>query len=360
MHSTLSEGKHTGLRTDGLTLGTAGVEHFLGNHLEVDATDEVHLAGVDLHNSHPILHVRVRELDLAIDTARPEEGGIQNIYTVRGHDDLDLLRWFEPIELVEQLEHGSLDLGVAGSAATGLADGVDLVHEDDCGGGLAGHDEQFTDHAGTLADVLLHKLGTGHTDEGAVGVVGDGTGQEGLPGTGRAVKEDTLGLGDAETVEQLGMFDGELDDLLDFHHLLLEAADHVVGGVGHGLDLHEADEGVDLGREDLVQRVGIVPHGDTSVGLEVVDVDPLVEINDVFALGIDLHQDLLLAHLLDDLADVRAGLLQVIQLLPKHPDLGVQLIPPGLEPLEVGRSLLNRLLGRGEGGDQNNMAIICE
>ena len=191
-------------------------------------------------------------------------------------------------------------------------------------------------------------------------MVGDGTGQEGLPGTGRAVKEDTLGLGDAETVEQLGMFDGELDDLLDFHHLLLEAADHVVGGVGHGLDLHEADEGVDLGREDLVQRVGIVPHGDTSVGLEVVDVDPLVEINDVFALGIDLHQDLLLAHLLDDLADVRAGLLQVIQLLPKHPDLGVQLIPPGLEPLEVGRSLLNRLLGRGEGGDQNNMAIICE
>lgn len=344
MYPTLSEGKHTGLGTDGLTLGTTGIEHLLGDDLEVDAADEIHLAGVDLHNGHTVLHVRVGELDLAIDTARSEEGGVEDIYTVRGHDDLDLLRRFETIELVEQLQHGTLDLGISRSAATGLADGVDLVHEDDRGGSLTGHDKQLTDHAGSLADVFLHKLSAGHTDEGTVGVMSDGTSEEGLTGTGRTVQEDTLGLSDAETVEQLGMLDGKLDNLLDLHHLLLETTDHVVGGIGHGLDLHETDEGIDLGREDLVQRVGIVPHGDTGVGLKVVDVDPLVEINDVFALGIDLDQDLLLTHLLDDLSDVRTRLLQMIQLLPKHPDLGIQLIPPGLEPLEISGSLLHSLL----------------
>ena len=91
MYPTLSEGEHTGLGTDGLTLGTTGIEHLLGNDLEVDAADEIHLAGVDLHNGHTVLHVRVGEFDLAIDAAGSEEGGVEDIYTVRGHNDLDLL-----------------------------------------------------------------------------------------------------------------------------------------------------------------------------------------------------------------------------------------------------------------------------
>ena len=40
-----------------------------------------------------------------------------------------------------------------------------------------------------------------------------------------------------------------------------------------------------------MQRVGIVPHGDTGVGLEVVDVDPLeasVENRDAAAIVNDL------------------------------------------------------------------------
>ncbi len=49
---------------------------------------------------------------------------------------------------------------------------------------LSSHDEELSDHARTFSDVLLDKLGTRDTDETAVGVVGDGTGEQGLTGTG--------------------------------------------------------------------------------------------------------------------------------------------------------------------------------
>ena len=73
------------------------------------------------------------------------------------------------------------------------ADGVDLVHEDDRRGGLAGHHEQLSHHAGpftkkgvkqiqyvcvyvcmygsTFSDVLLDQLRSGHSNEGAVRVM---------------------------------------------------------------------------------------------------------------------------------------------------------------------------------------------
>ena len=37
----------------------------------------------------------------------------------------------------------------------------------------------------------------------------------------------------------------------------------------------------------------------------------------VLALGLHLHQDLLLAHHLDDLADIASGLLQHLELFPE-------------------------------------------
>jgi hypothetical protein len=41
---------------------------------------------------------------------------------------------------------------------------------------LTGHDEELADHAGTLTDVLLYKLRSGHADELAGGVVRHSTG----------------------------------------------------------------------------------------------------------------------------------------------------------------------------------------
>ena len=64
--------------------------------------------------------------------------------------------------------------------------------------------------------------------------------------------------------------------LLDLADLLVHTADHVVGRVGHLLDLHEAHERVHLRWQDLVQRVRIVPERDPCVRRALVDVNVLV------------------------------------------------------------------------------------
>ena len=37
------------------------------------------------------------ELDFSIYTARPEERGVENVESIGGHDDLDVLRGFEAV-----------------------------------------------------------------------------------------------------------------------------------------------------------------------------------------------------------------------------------------------------------------------
>ncbi len=55
---------------------------------------------------------------------------------------LDLIGGLEAVQLVEQLEHGALDLAVAAAAAVvgaRAADAVHLVHENDAGRVLPAH-----------------------------------------------------------------------------------------------------------------------------------------------------------------------------------------------------------------------------
>lgn len=113
----------------------------------------------------------------------------------------------------------------------------------------------------TLADELLHELRAGHTDEGAVGVVSNSSGQQRLPGARRSVqqhplqvntreqnsittcdlrkpKQRALGaahlrLRDPEGLEQFRVLDGQLDHLLDLFDLLVQTTDHLVGRVRH-------------------------------------------------------------------------------------------------------------------------------
>jgi hypothetical protein len=59
------------------------------------------------------LDVRQRELDLSIDSSRSNERRVERLDLVGGHDDFDVASSVEPVELVEEFEHGSLDLSLA-------------------------------------------------------------------------------------------------------------------------------------------------------------------------------------------------------------------------------------------------------
>lgn len=117
VHSALAEGVHAGFCADTLELGTRAPIHLLGNLGQVDASRQVHLAAVDAQDIGSGLHARGRELNLAVDSAGSQKGGVENVETVGGHDDFDILGGLEAVELVEQLQHGPLHFRVAAGGA---------------------------------------------------------------------------------------------------------------------------------------------------------------------------------------------------------------------------------------------------
>mmetsp|Transcript_16567 Transcript_16567/g.32950 ORF Transcript_16567/g.32950 Transcript_16567/m.32950 type:complete len:242 (+) Transcript_16567:190-915(+) len=241
MHPPFPEREHTRLGAHGLTLCPAGVRHLFGHDRQVNAAHEIHPPRVYLHDGHPVLRVRVRKLDFAIDPSGPQKRRIEDVDPISGHDHLDILRGLEPVELVQQLEHGALHLAVApGSSSVPPAgsNGIDFVHEDDGGCCFPRHYEKFADHPRSLPDVFLYELRPADADEGAVGMVGHGARQKRLTGSRRSVQQYPLGLGHAEALEQLRVLNGELDDFLDLHDLFLQPSDHIVRRVGNRLHLH--------------------------------------------------------------------------------------------------------------------------
>mmetsp|Transcript_56794 Transcript_56794/g.164778 ORF Transcript_56794/g.164778 Transcript_56794/m.164778 type:complete len:390 (+) Transcript_56794:14-1183(+) len=332
MLSSFPECKHAGLSAHGLALGSARAAHLRGDLAEIDSAHEVHLPRVDLQNFQPRVLVRVRELDLPVDATRSEKRLIEDVDAVSGHDHLDVRRGFEAVQLIQQLKHRPLHLGVAAllSFHTRGADGIDLVHEDDGRRVLSSHDEKLANHSAALADVFLHELTAGDADEAALRVVGDRPRKQRLAGARWAVQQHPLRLRDAQSLEDLGMFDRQLDDLLDLLDLLVDSAHHLVGAVGRFLDTHELHEGIDLAWEDLVQDVAVAAEGDPGVRLAILDGDVLVLVDDILALLPDLDQDLLLAHGLDHLAAVRRWLQEHVQLLAEEAHPGVQLVALGL------------------------------
>ena len=106
------------------------------------------------------LTVRILEQDLAVDTARADEGRVERVDLVRGHDDFDVASIVEPIQLVEQLQHRALDLALTPrSALVPLrADGIDLVDEHDGGRVLRRDLEELPHQPGTITQVLLDEL----------------------------------------------------------------------------------------------------------------------------------------------------------------------------------------------------------
>ena len=125
---------------------------------------------------------------------------------------------------------------------------------------LPGPLEDQADLALGLAHVLVEQLGALDVEEVAAGVlvagdlahllgqgVGHRLGDEGLAAAGGAVEQDALGRRQLVLGEQVPVEEGQLDGVGDRLDLVVEAADVVVGDVGHLLE----DQLLDLGPGQL-------------------------------------------------------------------------------------------------------------
>ena len=78
----------TGRHDPQLTLSSIEVVSRPGELLVVDVRVDVHLPGVDLHDPGSRLLGGGGELDLPVQPAGPEQGGVEDVDPVGGRDDL--------------------------------------------------------------------------------------------------------------------------------------------------------------------------------------------------------------------------------------------------------------------------------
>ena len=162
-----------------------------------------------------------RHDDLAVEAAGAQQCGVEDVGSVGGGHDHDALGRLEAVHLGEHLVERLLALVVAATetGAALAADRVDLVDEDDRLAHAAGLLEQVADTAGADADEHLHEVRAGDAEEADAGLAGDGTGEQGLAGSGRTDEQDALRHPGADLAEPLG-HPQEVDHLGD---LLLDA-----------------------------------------------------------------------------------------------------------------------------------------
>ena len=188
-----------------LRAGSAGGHP--GHGVEIHARGQCDLFGVDFQDLLAALEVGQLHGHPAVKATGAGEGRVQRLRAVGGGQNDDAVVVLKAIHLGQQLVQGLLPLVVAAvlAAVALLANGVDLINEDDAGGFLLGLLEQVTDFGSAHAHEHFHELGAGHGEERHVGFTSHGLGQHGLAGARRAHQQDALGHGCANALVLAGV-----------------------------------------------------------------------------------------------------------------------------------------------------------
>ena len=199
-----------------------------GHGVEVDVGGQVLAPGVHGQDGGPLGLVGQGDLHLAVEAARAQEGRVEHLGAVGGGHDHHPGGGVEAVHLGQQLVEGLLPLvvGDESRAPPALADGVDLVDEDDRRGPLAGVGEQVPDPRGAHPDEQLDEARAGEGEEGHSRLSGHRPGHERLAGARRAHHEHPPGADGPGSGVALGMTQ-EVDHLGD-----LTLGPFVAGDVG--------------------------------------------------------------------------------------------------------------------------------
>jgi len=92
-----SNGKHSGLSTDGMQLCTGRVGAQSSNQFKSNVPIAIHSLGVDFQNMTSPFQIRKTEFNLTVQTSGTSEGRIQCIGSVGGHEYLDVTTSIETI-----------------------------------------------------------------------------------------------------------------------------------------------------------------------------------------------------------------------------------------------------------------------
>eukprot|EP00962_Isochrysis_galbana_P021853 scaffold6456_cov98-Isochrysis_galbana.AAC.4 len=223
----------------GHELGQVGARvavRVFGQLLQVGIGRHAHFLGLGLQDGQTAGRVRRGEGKFPVETAEAAEGGIDVGRARRGGQHDDALVGLHAVQQGQKLRHNTLLQLALRLVALGRQR-VQLVNEDDgrrVGLGLLKHLPQ---RGLGFTRPLRHDLRAVDRPKPHAGLGPDGRGDHCLAGTGRAVDDDSAGGADTEVVEDLGLLERQVDELLQLGQLLVKAADVAVAhrGVLHGL-----------------------------------------------------------------------------------------------------------------------------
>ena len=166
-----------------------------GHGVEVDVGSQVLALDVHGQDGGPLGLIGQGDLHLAVEATGTEQGRIEDLGAVGGGHDDHPGGGVETVHLGQELVEGlfALVVGAEGRAASALADGVDLVDEDDGGSPLAGIGEEVPHPRRPHADEQLDEARPGEGQERHARLAGHGPGHEGLAGSRRADHEHPRG-----------------------------------------------------------------------------------------------------------------------------------------------------------------------
>ena len=187
----VAAGEDRGLVREVREVGAGEARAVARDPLEAHVLAQRLVGRVDLQDLDPSLAVGRRHEHLAVEAAGAKQRLVELLQEVRrGHDDHVVLR-VEAVHLDQELVERLVAL--AGDVGAALrSNGVELVDEDDRGGGLARLLEEAADARGAEAGEHLDERGGGLGEEGRAGLVRDCLRQERLAGAGWPVEEDSL------------------------------------------------------------------------------------------------------------------------------------------------------------------------
>merc|ERR1712192_10410 len=190
----MPERKQASLCTDCLDVGTRELILAHDVFLQVNVFSKGHLTCVDVENPPLGLLIGHWKLNFPVNPARSEEGRIQCVNSVSRHHHLGLSPIVEAIQLVEKLQHSSLDFSFPTTVALVPfgADGVNLINEDDTWAVLICNSEQLAHQLRSISKILLDQLAANHSEEGGTCLISNSLGQQSFSSTRWAVQDNSF------------------------------------------------------------------------------------------------------------------------------------------------------------------------
>ena len=149
---------------------------------------------MDVQDAFPAFDIRQTNRNRAVEPARAQKRWIENIRSVGGSQDDQLVMHVKSIHFHQQLVQGlfTFIIDCAQPGSTAAADGIHFIDEDNRRSYLHSLSEKITYPAGAYTDKHFHEFGSADTEERDSRFSGNGSGEQGLAGSWRSNQQHTV------------------------------------------------------------------------------------------------------------------------------------------------------------------------